>query len=112
VPERVRAIFAIYLAYVDESGDDGVRGSRSYALGCVMIDCDDWSKTFDRMIACRRHVRATYGIPVRAEIKANRLLLTNGGTLRENPLGERARFKLCRAQMPVQPKLGITAFAW
>jgi hypothetical protein len=100
----------MYIAYVDESGDDGPKGSQSYALGCVMIDADDWTDTFDRMIAFRRFVRQRYGIPVRAELKAN-YLLRNGGTLRKNSLPERARYRLYRAHMRIQPKLGMTSFA-
>jgi len=98
------------LAYIDESGDDGVRGSRSYALGCVMIDAADWTDTFDQMIAFRRFVKDRFGVPIRAELKAN-YLLRNGGVLRRHPLGERARFGLYRSFMRLQPKLGIETFA-
>jgi hypothetical protein len=80
----------VYLAYIDESGDDGARGSMSYALGCVMIDGSRWTTTFDQMIAFRRFVKARFGVPVRAELKAN-YLLRNGGPLRASPLSESAR---------------------
>lgn len=102
----------MYVAYVDESGDDGTskKASKSYAVGCVMLDGTSWSSTFDQMIAYRRFVRDRFGIPVRAELKAN-YLLQNGGALRDRPLSELARFKLYRSLMRIQPKLGLTTFA-
>jgi hypothetical protein len=102
----------MYIAYVDESGDDGIKrgSSLTYALGCVVIESPDWAATFDGLIMFRRYVAATFGTPVRAEIKAN-YLLRNGGPLRARPLSERARFKLYRAHMRIQDKLGMKAFA-
>ncbi len=41
----------MYLAYVDESGDDGRDGSQTYTPGCVMVDGSAWAETFDRLIA-------------------------------------------------------------
>lgn len=98
------------IAYVDESGDDGIGGSRSYALGCVLVDGADWTSTFDQMIAFRRSIRDQFGIPVRAELKAN-YLLRNGGILRSHPLSEKARFKLYRSFMRLPAKLDLKAFA-
>lgn len=97
---------------MDESGDDGIRrrGSRTYALGCVLVESRDWPRVFDEVIEFRRWVKTTFGVPVRAELKAN-YLLHNGGALRANPLSERARFKLYRAHMRIQDKLGMWAFA-
>jgi hypothetical protein len=100
----------MYLAYVDESGDDGPNGSRSYVLACVMVDGSNWMDTFDGVIAFRRWVRASFGVPMRAELKAN-YLLRNGGPLRSRPLSERARFKLYRSHMRIQDKLGMSTFA-
>jgi hypothetical protein len=100
----------MYVAYVDESGDDGIRGSRSYALGCVLVESSHWAATFDQVIDFRRFVRSRFNVPVRAEIKAN-YLLRNGGPFRQNPLSEKARFGLYRGMMRIQPKLGISTFA-
>ena len=100
------------MAYVDESGDDGIKqgSSLTYALGCVVIESPDWASTFDGFIIFRRYVASTFGVPVRAEIKAN-YLLRNGGPLRQRPLSEQRRFKLYRAHMRIQDKLGMKAFA-
>jgi len=101
----------VIIAYVDESGDDGKgKGSKTYSLGCVMVDSGRWTEVFDQLIEHRRWVRSTFGIPVRAEVKAN-YLLRNGGPLRSNPLGEKARFALYRSFLRLQPKLGLDAFA-
>ena len=102
----------MHIAYVDESGDDGIKqgSSLTYALGCVVIESRDWASTFDSLIMFRRYVSATFGVPVRAELKAN-YLLRNGGPLRARPLSERARFKLYRAHLRIQDKLGMKAFA-
>jgi hypothetical protein len=102
----------MFLAYVDESGDDGTksRSSATYALGCVVVESALWASAFDEMIAFRRYVARAFGVPVRAEIKAN-YLLRNGGPLRSRPLSERARFKLYRSHMRIQDKLGLKAFA-
>lgn len=100
----------MYLAYVDESGDDGEHGSKTYVLGCVVVESHDWAATFDGLIKFRRYVAGAFGVPVRSEIKAN-YLLRNGGPLRRRPLSERARFKLYRAHLRIQDKLGMKAFA-
>lgn len=70
------------IAYVDETGDTGdasKKGASShYALGCVILDSSDWSVAFDKLVSMRRWISATYGIPTRAEIKANYLIRGNG----------------------------------
>lgn len=101
------------LAYVDESGDDGFKrtgASQTYALGCVMVDSSVWSSTFDQLIAHRRWLNRQFGIPVRAELKAN-YLLRNGGVLRKRPLSENARFAIYRSFMRLQRKLDLQVFA-
>lgn len=100
----------MYFAYVDESGNSGWAGSRTYALGCVMVRGVDWPMTFDRVIAFRRFLRARFGLPVRAEIKAN-YLIRNAGPFRGLGLGDQARADLYRQAMRLQQKLGMLAFA-
>lgn len=75
-----------------------------------MVEASAWTSTFDQLIAHRRWVKSRFGIPVRAEIKAN-YLLRNGGVLRGNPLNERARFSLYRSFLRLQPKLDLDVFA-
>lgn len=97
------------LTYVDESGDAGAAGSRTYSLGAVMVDATAWPSVFDDLIDFRRFLRQKFGIPVRAEIKAN-YLLRNGGPFRPLGLSEQARFAIYRAHLRMQAKLGLQAF--
>jgi hypothetical protein len=99
----------MYLTYVDESGDAGVAGSQTYTLGAVMVRAAMWPDVFDRLIDYRRFVRRQFGVPVRAELKAN-YLLRNGGPLRPLKLSERARFAIYRGHLRLQAKLDLTAF--
>jgi hypothetical protein len=101
------------LAYVDESGNTGdVRsgGTTTYTLGCVLIDVDQWPAAFDSMLDFRRRIRSTYGVPMRAEIKAN-YLLRNSGDLRPLALGPGARFLIYRAHLDMLERLPARAFA-
>jgi hypothetical protein len=100
----------MYFAYVDESGDSGPTGSRSFSLGCVLVEHSAWPQVFDNFIDFRRFLRARFGVPVRGEIKANHLI-RNGGVFRQLALSESARFAIYRAQMRLLPKLGMSAFA-
>lgn len=101
------------LAYIDESGntgDIGAGGSLTYSLGCVLVDADLWPSAFDEMLLFRRRLRATFGLPMRAEVKAN-YLLRNSGDLRPLGLGPGARRIIYRAHMRVLETLPARAFA-
>jgi hypothetical protein len=100
----------MHFAYIDESGDPGPKGSLTYVLAVVLVDSRAWAATFDELIDFRRYVNAKFGVPVRAEIKANHLL-QNHGAFRPLRLSERARHDLYRAHMRLQPKLGLSTFA-
>jgi hypothetical protein len=101
----------VILAYVDESGDPGANGSQTYALGCVMVGHDVWLDRFDRLIGFRRHVRKLFGVPIRAELKANYLIRNGGPHFSHQPLSETARHAIYRQSMRLQPKLGLASFA-
>jgi hypothetical protein len=103
-------LVSIHFAYVDESGDSGAGGSRSYSLACVLVDSDTWPDRFDRLIDYRRHLRTLFGLPVRAELKANHLL-RNAGAFRSLGLSESARFAIYRQTMRLHAKLGFKTFA-
>lgn len=98
------------LAYVDESGSAGYGSSLTFTLGCVVVQSERWPDVFDDFIDFRRFIRSRFGVPVRAEIKAN-YLLHNGGPFRAHPLGENARFAIYRAHMRLMAKLGLRVFA-
>src|SRR6266542_226301 len=100
----------MYLAYVDESGDSGPKGSKSFSLGCLLIEDQVWPDVLDNTIDFRRFLRTRFGIPVRAELKAN-FLLSNKGPFRPLHLSEQARFSVYRSCMRLLPKLDVRAFA-
>lgn len=100
----------MHLAYIDESGDSGDKGSRTFTLGCILVEGRAWPDTFDQVIDYRRFLRDEFGLPVRAEIKAN-YLLRNSGPFRDLGLGEAARYRIYRGAFRLQPKLGTLAFA-
>lgn len=102
------------LAYVDESGDTGdVRkggSSLTYSLGCVLVDADVWPTAFNSLLDFRRRLKVSFGLPMRAEIKANNLL-RNGGDLRPLGLAPQARYIIYRSHMRVLRDLGARVFA-
>jgi hypothetical protein len=101
------------LAYIDESGDTGSTsngGSLTYSLGCVLVDADRWPGAFDSLLDFRRRIKQTFGVPMRAEIKANHLL-RNGGDLRALSLGPGARHVIYRAHLRVLGGLPARAFS-
>ncbi len=100
----------MYLAYVDESGDPGASGSRTYSLGCVVVDAEAWPSVFDQVLDHRRFLRDNFRIPVRAELKAN-YLVRNSGPLAPLRLGDGMRYRIYRGLMRLQPKLGLRTFA-
>jgi hypothetical protein len=102
----------MFFAYIDESGDPGTKpgSTRTFTLACVLVGADTWPDRFDRLIAFRRHLRDLYGLPVRAEIKAN-YLLRNAEAFRLLALTEKARFALYRQCMRLHTKLEFETFA-
>jgi hypothetical protein len=103
----------MHLAYVDESGNvgaPGAGGTLTFTLGCVLLDGSRWPDVFDDLIDYRRFLKARFGLPVRAEIKAN-YILRNGGPFRALKLSERARFAIYRGHIRLHPKLGFSTFA-
>jgi hypothetical protein len=100
-------------SYVDESGNTGdvnSGGSLTYTLGCVLIEADLWPIAFDEMLEFRRRLRGSFGLPMRAEVKAN-YLLRNSGDLRPVNLGPGARRVIYRAHMRMLELLPARAFA-
>jgi hypothetical protein len=99
----------VHLAYVDESGTPN-GDSRSFTLGCVLVEANRWPDVFDGVLGHRRFIKSCFGLGVRAEIKAN-FLIRNGGPFRTLSLSERARFGIYRGLIRLQPKLGLSTFA-
>lgn len=100
----------MWIAYVDESGDSGVRGSRTYSLGCVLVRASDWAATFDGLLGFRRDLRANFGLRMRDEVKAN-FLIRGSGPFRRLGLSDRARSAIYRQHLRLVPKIELGAFA-
>lgn len=101
------------MAYIDESGNTGDPahgGSLTYSLGCVLVDADLWPNAFERLLEFRRRIRTTYGVPMRAEIKAN-YLLRSSGDLRVLSLAPAQRQLIYRAHMRLLQDLPARSFA-
>jgi hypothetical protein len=100
----------MYFAYIDESGDPGLKGSKTFTLACLLLEDRNWLAAFDGLLESRRQLRLHYGLPVRAEVKANHIL-GNRGAFAPIKLTEAARLKIYRRFITVQAQLGIKTFA-
>jgi hypothetical protein len=99
----------VHLAYIDESGDP-TGDSKTYALGCVLIDGDVWPDAFDKVLGFRRWLRTRFSVPVRAELRANNIL-RNSGDFEKLALGEDLRHTIYRQTMRLHSKIGAQTFA-
>lgn len=67
----------MYLMYVDESGDVGLplpprpSPTTHFALSGLVIHESLWRDFINRMLAFRKQLKATYGLPIRMEIHAS-----------------------------------------
>jgi hypothetical protein len=102
----------VYFAYADESGDSGYVNSPTdfFVLSCVLIHESDWQGTLDIIIDSRRTLKETYGIPVRAELKAEDLVYGRG-PLRPLKMSRKRRGVLYRALLEMESRLSIRTFA-
>jgi len=100
----------VILAYTDESGDIERGGSLTYTVGCVLIDSDMWPQAFNALLNFRRKLRADFGIPVRAELKAT-YLVSGSGPLRRLQLTPGQRQAIYRAHLRQLASLSMRAFA-
>jgi Protein of unknown function (DUF3800) len=100
----------VYLAYVDESGKVGRHRTRTFSLACALTPAADWFETFDRLISFRRWLRERFGVPIRAELKANHIL-RNEGAFESLALPEGMRHVIYRQTMRLHHKIGLQTFA-
>lgn len=101
------------VAYVDESGNTGPvanGGTLTFALGCVLVDADQWPHAFDELVNFRRRLRDSHTVPMRAEIKAA-YLLRNAGPFVRQPLPVGVRHIAYRSHLRILEHLPARAFA-
>lgn len=67
----------MYLAYFDESGDEGFPkfSSEIFVLSSLYMHFQNWKGNFDKLISIRKSLKEQYGLPVRTELKIKQLLL-------------------------------------
>lgn len=106
----------VILAYVDETGDTGnpdLGGSSGcYGLGCVLVETEKWSESFETVLGLRRNIRSRYGVGVRSELKAN-YLIRGSAHLRPLNLSPNDRHVMYRSHFRVlhqMAPLGVRAF--
>jgi hypothetical protein len=83
-------------AYFEESGDNGYPPkSRTpfFTLSTLVMHEDEWLNTLDQIIRWRGYIRNTYGVSVRAEIKANHLVHGKGAMKSLSPKARRALYR-------------------
>ncbi len=72
--------------YVDESGDPGSLASGSptnlYILTGLVVHELDWQKSLDHLIAFRKRMRNSYGLRLREELHASKLITKPGALMR------------------------------
>ncbi len=80
----------MHLLYVDESGDPGLLNSptRFYILSGLVVHELRWLATLDHLIAFRRRMRRAFGLKLREEIHAAKLI-TGPGVLARIPKHDR-----------------------
>ena len=82
----------MHIAFVDESGDVGTRGSptRHFVLCAVVVEHARWAEVNEGLGAMRERLRAAHGLRTDAEIHASEFL---GGSPLHLGLEIRARFQ-------------------
>lgn len=104
----------MYIIYVDETGDAGLdieRGaSPYYCLGIAMVHIDDWEHAHNSLLTLRRQLKADYGIPIRAEIKASNLL-RNGGWFSNKGIQPWHRREIFKRHLAILEAAKVKTFA-
>ncbi len=103
----------MYLTYVDDAGDPGLKNSptRHRVLVGVLVQERDWSQALDGLVDLRRRLQATYGIPMRARVKSHDFL-RGTGCLRDLRLPFRTRYRMLRGIFRYQAQeLPLRVFA-
>jgi hypothetical protein len=74
----------MFMMYVDESGDPGLAGSpcRYYVLSGLVVHELCWRPVLERLLEFRRRMRDAYGLKLREELHAARLINKPGPLVR------------------------------
>jgi hypothetical protein len=74
----------MFMMYVDESGDPGLAGSpcRYYVLSGLVVHELCWRPVLEQILEFRRRMRDAYGLKLREELHAARLINKPGPLVR------------------------------
>ena len=66
----------MYLLYVDESGDVGIKNSptKYFVLSALIIHESKWRNTLDELVKFKNQLRNTKGLKLREEIHCTELI--------------------------------------
>jgi len=69
-----------YIAYFDETGDDGANtaSSKEFVLTSVYMNADSWQNNFDKLRNCRKLLKEKFGFPISVEIHTKHLVRNKG----------------------------------
>lgn len=67
----------MYISYFDETGDDGFPqySSELFVLSSIYLHHQNWKEVYEAIVNFRRHLKATYNLPVNVELHTKMLLL-------------------------------------
>lgn len=100
---------AVYLFYIDDSGDTGLKSQGSptdaFVLCALIVEDHAWLSTLDEIVTFRRFLRREFELSPRAELKAGYLLHGTGPFAGSN-IGDSVRLRIYRLALRFQRKLG------
>lgn len=99
---------AMYFAYFDESGDNGMDNSPTcaFTLAGVLVHEREWIEALNALVSFRTYLRDQFQILRRTELKAN-WLVQRKGAFKDSPLSFSARMRVMEACMRFQRKSGL-----
>lgn len=86
-----------YIAYFDETGDDGANtdSSKQFVLTSVYMKSEDWQENFDKVRECRKILKEKFGFHISEEFHT-RHLVRDKGFYREHGWNEEQRREIIK----------------
>lgn len=94
---------ALYLCYVDDSGDS----AGGVTMSGLLVAAEQWTSLLDRWLAARREAHATWGLPKTVELHANVLMAGRGYRDYPRMSSHSARGSLYRVMLKSVPGAGV-----
>ena len=69
-----------YIAYFDETGDDGAntQSSKQFVLTSAYMDSNSWQSNYNKIRECRKELKEKYGLHISEEIHTKHLVRDKG----------------------------------